>query len=182
MAKIEKWETVSSEYVIRRPWLTARKDVLRMPNGRVVPEYYVLEYPTWLNVIAITREGKFVMVEQYRHALGIVEYELCAGTVDETDASVLDAAKRELLEETGYGGGEWEEFTVLSANPTSLNNLCHTFIARDVELVSDQHLDESEDISVHLLTREELLSLLRRDGIVQSLMVAPLWRFFAENK
>ena len=178
---IHPWETVDTEYLIQRPWLTARRDTLRMPDGRIVPEYYVLEYPTWVNIIAVTADERFVLVRQYRHALGIVEYELCAGTMDEADASPLEAAKRELLEETGYAGGEWTEFATLSANPTSMNNLNYTFIAKGVEKVSAQHLDETEEITVHLFTKDELLDLLRRDEMKQSLMVAPLWRYIAEN-
>ena len=178
---IKPWETVSSTYLIQRPWLTARRDVLRMPDGKLVPEYYVLEYPTWVNIIAITTEGKYLLVRQYRHALGIVEYELCAGTMDATDATPLDAAKRELHKETRYAGGEWTELTALSANPTSMNNLNHTFIAKGVEKVSSQHLDETEEITVHLFTLQELIDLLRRDEMNQSLMVGPLWRYIAEN-
>ncbi len=178
---IQPWETISSEYIIKRPWLTARRDVLRMPDGKIVPEYYVLEYPTWVNIIAITKDGEFVLVRQYRHALDIVEYEICAGTMDASDASPLETAKRELLEETGYAGGEWTEYAVLSANPTSMSNLNHTFIAKGVEKVSSQHLDETEEISVHLFTLDQLLDLLRRDEMKQSLMVAPLWRYIAEN-
>ena len=169
---IKPWETVSSKYLIQRPWLTARRDVLRMPDGKLVPEYYVLEYPTWVNIIAITTEGKYLLVRQYRHALGIVEHEPCAGTMDAKDATPLDAAKRELLEETGYAGGEWTELTALSANPTSMNNLNHTFIAKGVEKVSSQHLDETEEITVHLFTLQELIDLLRRDELKQSLMGA----------
>ena len=178
---VKVWETLSSEYLIQRPWLTARRDVLRMPNGKVVPEYYVLEYPTWVNIIAITESDEYVLVRQYRHALDIVEYELCAGTMEASDASPLEAAKRELLEETGYAGGEWTELTVLSANPTSMNNLNHTFIAKGVKKVASQHLDETEDITVYLFSLEELVGLLRRDEMKQALMVAPLWRYLAEN-
>lgn len=174
---MKKWKTLSSEYIIRRPWLTVRRDVLEMPDGRVAPEYYVLEYPTWVNVIATTTDGLFVMVEQYRHGLDIIEYELCAGVMDATDADPLAAAQRELLEETGYGNGEWEEYMTLSANPTSMNNVSHTFIARNVEPISTQHLDQTEDISVHLLTRQELVALLERGEMMQALMVAPLWRY-----
>lgn len=180
-SEIKPWETLSSEYLIQRPWLTARRDVLKMPDGKVVPEYYVLEYPTWVNIIAITEDGMFILVRQYRHALGIVEYELCAGTMEASDENPLEAAKRELLEETGYAGGEWTELTVLSANPTSMNNLNHTFIAKGVKKVSSQHLDETEEITVHLFTKEELVDLLRRDEMKQALMVAPLWRYLAEN-
>ena len=180
-SEIKPWETLSSEYLIQRPWLTARRDVLKMPDGKVVPEYYVLEYPTWVNIIAITEDGMFILVRQYRHALGIVEYELCAGTMEASDENPLEAAKRELLEETGYAGGEWTELTVLSANPTSMNNLNHTFIAKGVKKVSSQHLDETEEITVHLFSKEELVDLLRRDEMKQALMVAPLWRYLAEN-
>ena len=119
-----RWELVGSEYLFNRPWLTVRRDTVRLPNGTVHPEYYVLEYPKWINVIAITPEGKFVMVKQYRHGLGIVATELCAGVVEEGEEP-LDGAKRELLEETGFGGGEWELSMVISANPGSQNNLAY---------------------------------------------------------
>ena len=79
----EKWETISSEYLFRRPWLTARRDTVRLPNGAINPEFYILEYPTWINVIAITKEGLFVMERQYRHGLCEVVTEICAGVVED---------------------------------------------------------------------------------------------------
>lgn len=99
MAKIGKWRLVNSEYLIRRPWLTARRDTVELPDGRINDEFYILEYPTWVNVIAIDKDGRFVMVEQFRHGLGDVYTELCAGVAEEGEDPV-DAAKRELLEET----------------------------------------------------------------------------------
>lgn len=177
MKKIEKWKTLSSEYLIRRPWLTARRDRVELPDGRVFDEFYILEYPAWVNVIAITDDDRFVMVRQYRHGLDDVFVELCAGCVEEGEEP-LAAAKRELLEETGYCGGEWSRFDVLSANPTTMTNLSTTFIARGVSLQSGQQLDPSEDISVELYTRREVLDMLRRNEIKQALMAAPLWHFF----
>ena len=70
MEKDISWQTLSSEYLIKRPWLTARRDVVRLPNGVVEDEYYVLEYPDWINVIALTRDGRMILERQYRHALG----------------------------------------------------------------------------------------------------------------
>ena len=176
-----KWKIVESEYLHRRPWLTVRRDTVKLPNGVIYPEYYVLEYPTWINVIALTKDGDFVIVKQYRHGLGIVATELCAG-VAEVGETPLEAAKRELLEETGFGGGDWELNMVISANPGSQNNLTYSFVARGVELISGQHLDATEDIKVEILTEEEVRELLIDDGMKQSLMAAPLWKYFALEK
>lgn len=179
--RIEKWKILESRYLIRRPWLTARVDKVELPNGVVHPEYYVLEYPTWVNIIAITADGRFVMVEQYRHGLGDVFTELVAG-VAEKGEEPLQAARRELLEETGFGGGEWQLYTVLSANPGSMNNLTYTFLATGVEKISAQHLDETEDIAVRLLTADEVKAMLLSNEMKQSLMAAPLWKYFALNR
>lgn len=176
-----KWEILDSEYLYRRPWLTARRDVVRLPDGTVYDEYYVLEYPTWINVIALTTDGKFVMVKQYRHGLGIVATELCAGVAEEGEKPI-EAAKRELLEETGFGGGEWELSMVISANPSSQNNLSYSFIARGVERIAEQHLDATEDIRVELLTEDEVWEMLVGDNMKQALMAAPLWKYFALKK
>ena len=95
----KKWTILKSEYLIRRPWLTARRDHVRFPDGRENPEYYVLEYPDWVNVIAITKDGHFVSVPQYRHALGMTSFELPCCVWDNSKEP-LEAIKRELLEET----------------------------------------------------------------------------------
>lgn len=173
-----KWRLIDTEYLFRRPWLTVRRDTVELPNGTVHPEYYVLEYPKWINVIAITGDGRYVMVKQYRHGLGVVATELCAGVVEDGEEP-LDGAKRELLEETGYAGGEWELSMVISANPGSQNNLAYCYTARGVEKVSAQHLDDTEDINVELLTEADMREMLLSDDIKQSLMAAPLWKHFA---
>ncbi len=179
--KPRSWRVVASEYLSRKPWFTVRHECIEGPNGRRVPDYYVLEYPDWVNVIALTAEGRFVFIDQYRHGLGRTDYEIPAGVIEPTDASPLAAAQRELLEETGFGGGEWRPITTLSPNPSTQNNLTHSFLAVGVKRLSEQHLDETEDIGVHLLTKDEVLELLRADRIRQALMAAPLWRCLAEG-
>lgn len=174
------WKTLDSRYLIRRPWLTARVDKVQLANGLIVDEYYVLEYPDWVNTIAITRDGRFVFVRQYRYALGKTVDEICAG-VCEKGESPLEAARRELLEETGFGGGEWRQLLTLSSNATTTANLTHCFLATDVEPVATQHLDGGEDIEVRFFTREEVFGMLQRGEIWQALMAAPLWKFFYET-
>ena len=177
-----KWEILNSHYIIRRPWLTARRDTVRLPNGVINDEYYILEYPTWVNVIAITKDGKFVFVRQYRHGIGRTCHEIVAG-VSEKGEEPIEAAKRELMEETGYAGGEWSLLTTLSANPSAMDNMSYSFLATGVEKVGEQHLDATEDIGVCLFTRDEVLQMLQNDELKQSLMVAPLWKYFyMDNK
>lgn len=154
---------------------------MQLPNGVVHDEYYILEYPTWINVIAITADGHYVMVEQYRHGLQDVFTELVAGVAEDGEQPI-EAARRELLEETGYGNGEWHLFSVLSQNPSATTNLSYTFIATGVEKIAGQNLDETEDIAVRLMTEQEVLDLLMSDSIKQSLMAAPLWKYFALKK
>lgn len=173
-----KWKILSSEYLIKRPWLTARRDVVELPDGRINKEYYVLEYPTWINVTAITKDGQMVLVRQYRHALGQTNFEIVAGVVEQGE-SPLEAAKRELLEEAGYGGSEWREIAVVSANPSTTTNLTHCFLATGVEKISGQHLDATEDIEVYLFSQEEVKEMIRRGDFVQSLMLVPLLKYFS---
>lgn len=94
----------------------------------------------------------------------------------------LISAQRELWEETGYGKGNWQEYMVISANPSTHTNLTYCFLATDVELIDHQHLEATEDLSVHLLTLEEVRSLLDNNQIMQALNVAPLWKYMAALK
>jgi len=173
-----KWKIVSSEYLIKRPWLTARRDVVELPDGRINPEYYVLEYPTWINVTAITKDGDMVLVRQYRHALGQTNFEIVAGVVEDGEEPI-NAAKRELWEEAGYGGGEWKEIAQISGNPSTTTNITHCFLATGVEKISQQHLDATEDIEVYLFPQEEVKAMISRGEFVQSLMLVPLLKYFS---
>lgn len=182
MAKeIKKWTTLESRYIIQRPWLTARVDKVQLPDGRINPEHYVLEYPKWVNIIATTTDGQMVMIRQYRHGYDEVLVELCAGVVEDSEAPV-EAAKRELLEETGYAGGQWREVMTIGQNPSISDNVTHCFVAEGVEKVAGQSLDESEDIEVLLMSKDEVLNMLINDEQKQALMAAPLWRYFYEKK
>ncbi|MBO5002399.1 MAG: NUDIX hydrolase [Prevotella sp.] len=174
------WKTLESEYIIKRPWLTARRDKVQLPTGAVHDEYYVLEYPDWVNVIAITDDGRFVFVRQYRHGLGETSYEICAGVMEPGEAP-LDAMKRELEEETGYTGGEWRLLMQLTSNASTCTNMSYCFVAEGVTQTAMQHLDDTEDIEVHLFTEQEVRQMLADGVIKQSLMAAPLWRYFAEK-
>ena len=119
----KEWKVLKSEYLARKPWFTVRCEEVELPNGNRIPEYYVFEYPEWVNVIAITKEKKFIFISQYRHGLEQANYELCAGVCEKEDGSPLISAQRELMEETGYGKGNWSELMVIGVNPSTHTNL-----------------------------------------------------------
>ena len=93
-----------------------------------------------MNVIAVTKDGLYVMELQYRHVLGRTSQELPCGVM-ENGEEPLEAIKRELLEETGYGGGEWRHLMDISANASTINNMTHCFLVTGVEKISQPHLD-----------------------------------------
>ena len=177
-----RWKTLRSKMIVSRPpWLNVRHDEVELPDGRINPEFYVLEYPDWVNVIAITEAGEYVMEMQYRHGLGRTCVEICAGVMEDGETPE-EAARRELEEETGYVGGEWTELMTVSGNASTTDNLTHCFVARGVRPSGERHLDRTEDLDVVLMSESEVYGLLMRDEVKQSLMAAPLWRWFATKR
>lgn len=173
------WEVLESKYLIQEPWCTVRKDRVKLPTGVIMPDYYVLEYPNWVNILGVTKENKFVFVKQYRHGLRINTYELPAGVCEDTDSSPMESAQREMLEETGYGGGKWELLTVISPNPGTHTNLCYCFLATDLSKIAEQHLEQTEDLEVELLTLDEVKDILNQDLVKQAMHATPLWKYLA---
>lgn len=175
------WEVLDSEYAFKCPWISIRKDHVRMPSGVEIPDFYISELPDWVNIIAITKDGKFIIEKQYRHGIQKVCYELCAGDV-EPDEDPLSAAQRELLEETGYAGGEWSYLGSFATNASGANNYCHSFLVKGVELKASQHLETTEDIELQLLEEKDIKELLLHNQIPEGVMAAPLWEYFANKE
>jgi 8-oxo-dGDP phosphatase len=172
------WSLVSRSYLFRKPpWLVLREDHLRLPSGREIPQYWISEFPPWANVVAVTPNDEVVMIRQYRPGIADVHYEIPAGVVDPADPDFEAAARRELLEETGYAGGEWSLLTTLSANPALTTNLTYTFLAEGVTQVGHAAPEATEDLRVHLVPVAEVPELIDAAEMVQALHVAPLLRY-----
>jgi len=171
------WECLDPSYLFRRPpWLVLRHQRFRLPTGREIADYWISEFPPWVNVVAVTRNDEFVLLRQYRPGLGAVHYEIPAGVVEESE-DIEAAAKRELLEETGFGAGRWSLLTRLSANPALQNNVTTTFLAEGVERVAEPAPESTEDLRVHLFKVGGAASLIDNGDMIQSLHAAPLLRY-----
>ncbi len=176
---MEKWKVLSSDYIIQRPWATLRIDKLEMPNGNIKEEYYVLEYPTWVNMVGITEDQEILFVRQYRHGANEIMVELPAGVVEPGEDPEL-AARRELLEETGYAFDNIEYICELFANPATSGNLTYTYLLQGGKKVQEQELDASEDIEVVLMSIDEAKQFLFDNKIGQALHSSAL--FYTFNK
>lgn len=171
---MEKWKTINSKYIIQRPWATLRVDKLEMPNGNIKEEYYVLEYPTWVNMVALTEDNQVIFVKQYRHGAGQIMVELPAGVVEENEDPEI-AARRELLEETGYAFDQITYVCELFANPATSGNITYTYLLTGGRKVQEQDLDPSEDIEVVLMDLEEAKQFLFDNKIGQALHSSALF-------
>lgn len=172
--KDQSWKVITSEYLVKVPWAVLRKDSCIMPSGYIVPEYYVLEYPNWVNVVALTDTNKIILVRQYRHGAGESLLEIPGGVIDEGEDS-LTAARRELLEETGYWFDSFEKICDLFPNPATSNNITTTYLAKGGKKVQEQELDSQEDIEVTLASLSEVKELLLQNKFGQALHASALF-------
>ncbi|MGN0002756.1 MAG: NUDIX hydrolase [Sphingobacterium composti] len=174
---MQKWKLLESKYIIQRPWATLRVDKLELPNGNIKDEYYVLEYPTWVNMVAITEDGNVLFVKQYRHGADQIMIELPAGVVEDDEEPEV-AARRELLEETGYAFDSIEYICELFANPATSGNLTYTYLLTGGKKVQEQELDSSEDIEVVEMSIEESKQFLFENKVGQALHSSALFYAF----
>ncbi|MGN7949653.1 NUDIX hydrolase [Microbacterium sp. 22215] len=149
------WRVVDSETVVADRWIRVRADDCRDADDRRIAPYYVLEYGDWISVLALDADGHAIVVEEYRHGAGIVAVGTIGGGV-ESGESPIGAAARELREETGYEAGEIVGLGSTWANFGNHTNRVHHFLARDCVRVTEQELDDSEAIAVHVVSLDGL--------------------------
>lgn len=175
----DPWTLERSERVVEDRWITVRADRCRTAEGVLVDPYYVLEYPDWVQIVAMDDEDRILLVEQYRHGLGVVSLELPCGAIEPGDDDPLAAARRELAEETGFEADRLELVATLAPNPANQNNLCHVILARDLSEGRGRSDDPTERVLVHRREIEEVRRLAMSGGIVQAMHVAAIAMVFA---
>ncbi len=165
------WERLTSETLLETPYFNLRSDRLRLPDGSVKDPYYVLERPDAAVIFPVTEYGEIVLVRQYRPPLERLELGLPAGLVETGEEPVV-AARRELSEETGYSGGEWEPLGSVASSPSLKDNWAYLYLARGVRETAPPDPDEHETIEVVRAPLAKIPDLVRAGEIVSSSGVA----------
>lgn len=179
MALDEMWRVTARRYVQKDRWIALRADDCVTADGVTVAPYYVLEYPDWVEVVALDADNNVLLVRQYRHGAGEFTLELPAGGMEPDDADPCRAAARELLEETGCAGAmTW----VGEARPNAGThaNKVHTVLARDVVQVAEPKDDPTERIERVWVSAAEALRMALTGELVVAMHVASLLRGLAQ--
>ncbi|MCG3149404.1 MAG: hypothetical protein PCFJNLEI_02865 [Verrucomicrobiae bacterium] len=147
-----------------------RRDTVINPRTGHPHDMYVLEQSDWVNVIPLTDDDQVVMIEQWRHGTRTVELETPGGLMDEGEG-IEAAARRELLEETGYAPAKVERLGTVFPNPAIQHNRQHYVLATGCRKVAEMQLDHAEDIIVRLVPLRDVAGLIRTGKIMHGIVI-----------
>ena len=177
------WDVVSSEALVSDQWMEFRKLRYRFPDGTEFEPYYNYSRRDFVVVVAKDENGNYLCVRQFRPGLGKVTTEFTAGGIEKAGANgfgmgkdlpeeeALAAAKRELLEETGYTSEEWSHLLTVPSNATLADNYAHLYLAKNCRKVAEQDLDDTEYLNVCRLSEQELLDKIRTGDFEQAIHI-----------
>jgi len=168
---LHTWERLASEIAYACRIFSIRRDRARVSRDDTEHDFHVLESTDWVNIVPITPSGEVVLVRQFRHGIQECTLEIPGGMVDPEDASPLEAARREMIEESGYDSKLIEALGSIHPNPAIQNNHCHSFVAYDVECRHVPSFDSSEETEVVLVPLVRIPDLIRAGDITHALVV-----------
>jgi ADP-ribose pyrophosphatase len=145
-----------------------RTNRCRSPRTGYEHDFYVIDFPNWVQVLPITPEDQVVMVRQYRHGCGQILLELPGGLIDPEDGNPEESAERELLEETGYAAEELVLLAETYPQPAVLSNTGSTYLARNAKKIAESQPDAAEDIEICLVDLEKIPEMIRKGEIKNS--------------
>lgn len=166
------WEEVSCEHIVRDEWIDFRRSAYKMPNGKISGPYYSYSRKNYVVIVATTEDDRYICVKQFRQGIKQITTEFCAGCIEYIGDALEDAlstAKRELLEETGYGSDDWVHLLTVPAYATLADNYMSIFAAKSCQKISSQqNLDNNEFLDVHLYSRNELEGMIKNGKFSQA--------------
>src|SRR5258708_6142978 len=178
--KPDTWQRKSSKRIADCRVFTVREDLCVRESDNRAGTFFVIENSDWVNVIALTAKSEVVLIEQFRHGVEDTIIEIPGGMVDPGEVP-LDAAKRELAEETGYMSAKWTFLGKSRPNPAIQNNEIFHFLAMDCMATKPVHFDEHESIVTKLVQLDEVRHMIGAGAISHSLVVAAFYYFSAHS-
>ena len=171
------WEEVHTEHLIKDEWIDLRSTSWKFPDGSVYGPFYSYTRKDFVIVVASDTDGNYLCVNQFRQGIRQVTTEFPAGAIEGKDGKELSAelalaaARRELLEETGYESEEWKHLLTVPSDATISDNYAHLFMAKNCRRVSGQNLDETEFMNLLKLPAEEIEKLIREGAFQQAIHI-----------
>ena len=172
-SKHQKWECLTKESILdKKPWFEVFRESVRLPDGKVVPEYYNIEMPHYTAVFAVTVDQKLIVLRCYRHVIGEVTLTMPGGMIERGE-SPLEGIQREFQEETGYVAKEWKSLGSFMGNSTRGCGTYHLFFATGAYPVQEPESGDLEELELLLWTPEEVEQAID-DGQAKSLGVTSM--------
>ncbi len=160
--RVQPWKIRSREIVLSQPpYLVVENHTVELPDGRVIPEWAWIITPDFINVVAMADTGEFLCFRQTKYAVDGTSLAPVGGYL-ELGEDPLVAAKRELLEETGYAADDWVALGSYAIDGNRGAGTGHLFLARGARRVAEIHADDLEEQELMLLSRAELADALAR--------------------
>lgn len=172
--RLHPWSIKDSRYIFTDRWIKVRADDCVTKEGNIIAPYYVLEYPHWVHMVVLNEKNHVLVTQQYRHGARRIAMELPAGTMDKSDRNPLAAAKRELMEETGYDG-TFVLAGVSSPNPATHTNSVYAYLITHPVQKETPKDNPSEVINYEFMPLKKLLALIEKREFSQSMHISSLF-------
>ena len=176
---MKKWKLLSSTVALDERWFKVRRDTVRLPNDKIIDDYFVWVAPEVVMVVPITHNGKFVLIKQYKHGIRKIIIEFPAGVVENGD-SAQKTARRELEEETGYVAKKIKLLGKLYSDPTKKTSKVNIYSAENVLPMGKQKFDETEEIEVLVKSYAEVIRMMKNGDITDECSLSAM--FLLEKK
>jgi ADP-ribose pyrophosphatase len=169
------WRVRRSSYVVDSPYMRLRADELELPDGTIVPDYYVRESFGFVTILALTADRQVILVRQYRYGADSIHLELPAGMLSDGEAP-RECALRELAEETGYEVARCEPAAIYLPEPVRSTARAYVYVGFDARKTRDPQLDATEHLEVELASLPRLREMLANGTIDAGASIAAGYR------
>ncbi len=178
----KKWTILNEEKIYSTSIFSLNRQECQLRNGKIMPAYYVMNFPNWIHVLPLTAQKEIIMVKQYRQGTQDWFLEFPGGSFDSKDKDPKVSGQRELLEETGYKSNQWEEIMCIYPNPAFQTNKLYIYMAFDCLKTQEPQLEPFEELELKVLSFEELECLSKEGKINHALMLSSLFLSLSKIK